>query len=881
MKKTLLLLILLLSAAMAGAAPRPINEAEEAAVRFVAAHLRTGPHVLWDALSASSPLRKLGAAEARKEIELRAGPSAGSEWELATTGPKSPNTAAFHVTFASGVDDTIVLDMTREGTVWKIADIRSMSDPGTAYVPPVKTAEERPAFALATVLPISLGVVGVVALVLLFVFRSSRALRLGFAGAAVLALAGFAATFYMAKRGDGALAVNAASAAGTVSPDKARQTLVELRRRAASGDGIDEAVLRGLDEASRDRARLWSAQLDLQRNDFAAAERQLAQHRQRYDTPLAQILTGRMAFLKNKDVDAVIAYERAMDRGPERDDLLYETASVLVTVGFRDRAERYFRRLDEIGTREADAYYSLAVLESLKRERGEESAEKFMLAGFKLRPEMRAELVKIGALYAVLQREQVRQLFAMWRSDEPLITPARLSQRPLEIPPGSSARVVGEHLEVDLIGSKLQVPGGSFMAPGGTPVLDAGTWGRSEAAEALNDAPKLAKVAGQASTYAQPALSRRIVETANALAEHHRWERVAELTSGVMASFDLVPADLFLLKAEAQKRTGRSDNARALVKELAARPSLLRRMDGYQLLEAGELAASLDEYDLAIKLMERAGSVKAMPHLDDRIRQLYLDQRLATFAAHETPHFIIRYSTEETGKAGAEIMGTIAEAELKRLQKWIRLPEPAPVTINVLSWDTFRGTYTGSDHILGFYDGQITIPFANVSSWPPEIVAILSHELAHALIAQRTRDQAPRWFHEGLAQRVESIQFKRNPFNMYEPEKLMAFGLVDDVVTYSPDPSMIGQGYLVAHALVRYIEHRYGAAGLGRMLDAFDAGATTDEAIETLSGGRLADFEAAFSEWGRDQVFENTDLVSYEGATAPPIRRRVSRTTEY
>ena len=39
------------------------------------------------------------------------------------------------------------------------------------------------------------------------------------------------------------------------------------------------------------------------------------------------------------------------------------------------------------------------------------------------------------------------------------------------------------------------------------------------------------------------------METANALAEHHRWERVAELTSGVMASFDLVPADLFLLKA--------------------------------------------------------------------------------------------------------------------------------------------------------------------------------------------------------------------------------------------------------------------------------------------------------------------------------------------
>jgi hypothetical protein len=483
-----------------------------------------------------------------------------------------------------------------------------------------------------------------------------------------------------------------------------------------------------------------------------------------------------------------------------------------------------------------------------------------------MRPELRTRLVRIGVLYSLLRRPAVRQQFAMHQSDEPLIRPARFAERPLDIPPGAATRTIGEHLEVDLIGSKLQIPGGAFMALPATPVLDAGAWDRSDAAHALTSAPVLARAAGNASTYAQPALARRIVETASALAEHHRWNDVAVLTSGITPSFDLVPADLLLMKVEAQKRTGRVDTARTLLREVLARPALLKRLDGRQLLEAAEMLAALEDYDLAIRLMERAASLRELPHIDDRIRQLMMDKRLAQFSQHQTPNFVIRYAPE-AGPIGAQNIALIAEAELKRLQKWIPIRDFKPVIINVLSWDTFRGVYTGSDHILGFYDGQITIPFAGVGYYSPEIVAILSHELAHAMIAQRTRDQAPRWFQEGLAQRVESIQFKRNPFNMYDPEQLLAFSLVDDVVTYSPDPSQIGQGYLVSHALIRYIEGRYGQAGLVRLLDAFAAGSPTEEAIEKLSGGSLSSFDEAFVGWGsgRLEVFENTDLVSYEG----------------
>ncbi|HEX7708973.1 MAG TPA: hypothetical protein VF701_21130 [Thermoanaerobaculia bacterium] len=851
--------------------PRKISDAEEAAVRLVAGHLTSGPSALWSATASSSRLRALGMEEGTREIELRVGPPADSEWSLVTLGSDNGSLAGFRVTFDSGVDDTLIFEMTPENGILKLADIRSMSDPlktavvAPAAVPALPESQTRRLLPLLLVAAIAL----MLALISVALRKHSRFAMATFALAAIVVLIGAG----LMHQRQSAAPLEVAPASAIVSPESVRASLVDLRRRAASGE--DAAPRAGtVDAAAADRALLWNAQLHLGRSDLAAAAEALSKLTDK-DVPLAHILTGRTAFLQNRDIDAVLAYERALELGPERDDLLYETASVLITLGFRDRADRYFRRLAEIGSREPDTYYALAFLESI--DGTEEKAEKALFTAYQARPVLRSQLIRSGVLFRLLSSQPTRRKLTIHRSEEPLIQPVRFAERPLTLPEGAVARCIGEHLEVDFSNSKLHVPGGAFMAPAGTSLLDAGAWERADAASALARAPRLASVASQPSTYAQPALARRVAETANTLAAHHRWNQVADLTSGVATSFALVPADLLLLKAEAQKRIGRPDEARKLLSEITGSAALMKRLDARQLLETGEMLASLGAYDQAIRLMDRAGQMHDLPHLDDRVRQLTTKKRMSTFSSHETEHFVIRYSSDETGVVSARTIGDIAEAEFKRLQKWIPIAKLEPVIINVLSWETFRGIYTGSDHILGFYDGQITIPFASVGYYPPEIVAILSHELAHAMIAQRTKDQAPRWFQEGLAQRVESVQYKANPFNMYDPEQFLAFRLLDDTVAHSSDPALVGQGYLVAHALIRYIESERGQAGLLKLLDAFAAGQPTDEAIETMSGQPLAAFDQAFSDWGhkKREVFENSNLVSYEGeGSGITIRRR-------
>lgn len=857
----LLLVMMLFCTFIASGEPRSISAAEEAAVRLVAAHLASGPDALWQATSESSRLRGLGPEEGKKEIELRVGPAEGSEWRLITMAATAQSLAGFHVTFASGIDDTLVFDMVLENGAWRIADVRSMSDAVVASkaapAKPAATPDASKGRTVAAPQMIAGGVAAMLAVLSIVLWRRWR-LAAALTGATAAAAAG--AVVFLQERAATSTPVVAASVL-SVPAETGREAMIELRRRAASGESVEAPKNGAADVAGR--AGLWNAQLHLGRSDFASAADVLSKVPGKDEVPLAHILAGRTAFLQNRDLDAVLAYERAMELGPERDDLLYETASVLMTLGFDDRAERYLRRLVEMGSREPDVYYALAILESF--DGTEEKAEKALFTAYRARPVLRSSLIRAGALHQLARRPAVRQLLAIQRSDEPLIQPARLAEKPLAIPAGAGALCIGEHLEVDFIGRKLHVPGGAFMAPAGTRVLDAGAWDRMEAVRALGSAPVLAGLAAQASTYAQPALARRVTETASTLAAHHRWNDVKQLTAGVTTTFALVPPDLVLLKAQAQKRTGDTEAARRLLAEMVGNPAFLKRLDAGQLLETGEMLASLRAYDAAIRIMDRAGQLEELPRLDDRVRQLSMNKQVAEFNSHRTPHFIIRYPNE-MDSLGARTIGDIAEAEFRRLQQWIPIASLEPVAINVLTWETFRGIYTGGDHILGFYDGQITIPFAGVGNFSPEIVAILSHELAHAMIAQRTHDQAPRWFQEGLAQRVESVQFMPNPFNMYDPEQFLAFRLLDDMVMYSGDYAMVAQGYLVAHALIRYIEQERGQAGLAKLLDAFAAGTPTDEAIEAMSGKSLSQFDQAFAAWGhgRRQVFENTDLVKYD-----------------
>ena len=192
------------------------------------------------------------------------------------------------------------------------------------------------------------------------------------------------------------------------------------------------------------------------------------------------------------------------------------------------------------------------------------------------------------------------------------------------------------------------------------------------------------------------------------------------------------------------QRTQRLEEARVLLADLASSPVLSRRNDAQTFAELGQMLASVDLFDAAIKMIDRAAAGRSSSALEDEVSRIQMNRALATkYQTFNSGHFEIHYPDDVSPLFATQI-GNVLESELKRLQKWVPTPSFRTTVVNVVWWRDFRSTLTGSDFILGLYQGKITVPLAGIPDFYPPIVAILSHELLHAMLAQATNDSAQR-----------------------------------------------------------------------------------------------------------------------------------------
>ena len=872
-------LLLLCAVSTLAIPPRAISEAERAAVEISADYLSRGPAAIVDRLASTSPMRSLEGAALNDEIEARLGPWTGARWELQTVVPAlAEKAAAFTVSYPSGTDDTIIIDLTSEGGVFKVVDLR----------PLVVASTRTPVFAAAASataadpaekkeipqnsLPIAAGAVAAILGIAAALMRRGQPALARVTAIVAVAIVGALGTMKVLPPATGK--ANAESAKKTDALEVPRLgALLETRRAMATGNGEIGIVPAGCRTAlCRDAAALWKAQAELQQMHIKEAEAILARYPDSSLIPLAHILRGRAALLKANEADSATAYEYAVNLGPGRDALWYEAAQALISLGYEDRAKRYFARLEKVGSRESDAYYILSLLSAMKQKK--EDAAEYMKRAWNMRPAQREHIVGSPAFWYVLRDPNISPLVSISAPTDATFASPLASSRAINVPAGTVSRISGDFLHLQIGEAELHVAGGAPLAPQGTATVDAGAWAREEEERGLRDFAQLASVARSAGALAQPALRRRIMRSADALAEHNRWNDLVTLTDGLSPKSEFVPAELFFLRSQALQRLQRPSEGQQLLRELAGSSVLVRRRDANALEELGEMLAAQEMYDIAIAVLDRAQSIKPNPFIDDRVRQLQMNKRLATkYATHQTEHFEIHYP-EDVSPMSAKLMGEIAEAEFKRMQKWIPSTDFKPVVINVVWWQEFRNTYTGSDFIVGFYNGKVTVPLAGIPMYIPEVVAILTHEVAHAMIAQASNDQAPRWFQEGLAQRVEMRDFHPNAFNMYDDTRLIAASLLDAVLQGSPDPEMITEGYIESQAVIRYLEASKGEKSIPAIIAAFRNGATTEEAIRQVTGLSMAEFDVKLREWGRARsgVFENPPPIVYDSEDTEGLR---------
>ncbi|KAA0255119.1 MAG: hypothetical protein EDX89_07445 [Acidobacteria bacterium] len=865
------------------AAPRELSGAERATVPWVLAYLERGPAALIDVLDPLSPLAKLDPADAARELAVRAGPPGGSRWELATVVPSlKDRTVVWRVGFPSGMDETLLFQVVADGGAFRLREVDMLSEPSR-----LSAAAELPRPGAAggdgakeTSRPGRIAALTVVLAFLGASFLTGAVLRREPVGRAVLGVSGLA---LLVTAWIGFKAWERASHPPPRAPRPPAEAwsagarlgdLLPLREALATGTGSEaEKLLSGLPRSGpvAEVARLWSAQRALSEMDLARAGRLLDGFPPPSRIPLAEVLRARLLALTSRESDAAVAYERAINLGPGQDALWWEAAQAFDLLGFQENATAFLRRLARIGSREAGAWYALAA--QAAREKRPEEGERFFRTGWRLAPLSRRALFRSGALWAVASRPAIYPTLLLDQPGEPAYATVAGNPAPLTLPAGAVARLTASELRVSLGRSEMTVPGGAALAPEGILPSDAGAGEREEERRALASLPRLTTAALNAGALTQPLLRREVEAAVSALVKAGRFEEIVALTAGFPPRSESVPLGILFRKAEALRKTQRVEEARAFLAELTDSPAVTRSSTPVVLFSLAELLVSVERYDEAIRLLERVAVRVPNAGVEDRLRQVRMEKRLAgSNEVLPTDHFDVVYPPDR-GAAFARRIGELLEAERRRLLALVPLTGPGRrTTVQVLPWDEFAMTWATVPGVVGIYDGKIRLPLGGVRELVPEVVAIVSHELAHAMLAELTEDRAPRWLQEGVAQHAEMVRLRSNPVpGDVSRGRFLSLSSLDAVLEALPDPSISERAYQQAFWWVAFVERTGGRSALQRLLLAHrDGAATSEEAIGRVFGDLGGTFQRRFLDWcsGPAPKVWTMDVLRYDDATA-------------
>lgn len=817
--------------------PRPADPAELAAVEIVSGYLEGGVAEVRARLAPDSPLARLD----DPGIELLFGPPGGSRWILQTSD--TPGKALFAVEYGSGLEDLVTLELVEKEGAWKLHGVENLSLRERAFSI-ASDAESEPRAAEASLFSgANLASTGLGLVLLLGV--SGVALLRGTARiASAVVVVGALATggFLIAPRLIGSSEPDSPETSASSEADPLREA-----RWAIETEGADAQPVRAMASENATVA-LWRAQallLDMREGEAKSLiETITAEDRD----PLRELTLGRIAAAEGDPLAAVLAFERVLESVPASDSLRMEIVQTCLINGLRDRARTH---LDELSTRESrlgSPYYLLAILEAVDRD--ENGAEGLLLSALQIEPVSRRTLFSVPALHALIRRPSVASRVDLFGVEDKAWETTVRGGTPLSVGTGWTGARSGEALYLRSDTARLHLPGLASHAPSSTVLVDPSTWEGMERERVLASPDKLARLASDANSWLQPSLRNDLQIAVVAMDELKRWDEVNRLTSALPERLETVPIDVVIARSLALQGMERKEESRSFAARAAIGELRRENPEPERLYQLGEMMASLRDYDVAIKLLERVEQLDEDVDLTDRIRQLSMTRTLQNhYRSHTTPNFEIRYP-DETPASRARKIGEILEAELARIQKRLGVSTFERCTVNLLQWRDFKGIYTKSNHILGFYDGAITVPLADVPIFPPEVVALLTHELTHAVVAQATGGKAPHWFHEGMAGRMQMLPAS-NAFNRYGDDAMLPVALLDPVLRSSPDPELIEQSYVVSETLVRYLETLGGERAWRDLIAAFAAGKPTEEAIETVSARPFEELDRSFRAWGR------------------------------
>lgn len=865
-----LVLLLALSTMPASAAEtliRPVTSAERAAVGWALEYLDGGADAWVEHLAPGSPWYR--SPDAATEIELRAGPPAGAKWRLATAA--EPGTAVFHIEMASGHEEVLRIQVADADGVAQIAGLEAGWEvPASGSRSPAATTADtttdtdakaqQPAksslFAGSPwVLILVFALAGLMATLFAILKPDARAIF----GLFALVAWGLAVWFFLGRNASppakDAAAVTAEASGGSAKGGEDRLT---WRRQLGLGESHLESLPTG-----EGPIQLWAAEEALlsHRLDLAAKALKAA-GASHAGSPTALRLKGRLATARGDGTGALLAFQELVRIWPHDEAFRIEAVNVAERFGFEKQAMELLAPLRKWKSRWAEVQHRLALQNAI--DGLILSAAEALEQAIHLEPTWRVDLLA-SPLAAVLieAAPKLRAQLALDASREPVVACPPGTAREVALAAGQKAVRIGYSVRFLVKDAELDAPGACVLAPSGAVVSAGQDWLEARHQQALTGG-------GSHSGRLLPAQRRPLAQAIGAMARENDFKGILQVTDHLdAASLDSLPDNARRARVQALHRLNRRQEAFDLLVKLVGKDFNQHRSDPGMLLDFAELMVVEGQYDLALRLL--AAVDRRLPNAitADRRIQLTIEKKLTTKSLHlDRGNFRIFFAPERDPHY-ADIVANYLQKEQKRLARWIPVAKK-PRTIEVLLLDPrdFRESYAGSAvDLVGLYDGRIRVPLGQIGRVGTIAASILTHELAHALIADASDDQAPHWLHEGLAQMVEPGQKGLNPIAAMKSERTwLSFPLVEGALSGMATPTLARQGYEEALWSVIYLQTSRGPQIFAKLLEGYRQGKTEEQIFRQHLGTGPAGFDENLVTWARSGKVPNwvTEEASIE-----------------
>jgi tetratricopeptide (TPR) repeat protein len=216
----------------------------------------------------------------------------------------------------------------------------------------------------------------------------------------------------------------------------------------------------------------------------------------------------------------------------------------------------------------------------------------------------------------------------------------------------------------------------------------------------------------------------------------------------------------------------------------------------------------------------------------------------------ERDHFALFYDKDIPLETVEQAISGLEEAYGMQ-SAFLRTELPGPQPVILYAGRAYFGLSSVPDWASGVYDGKIRVSVEPERRARSELSGVLAHELAHALIRRASRDRAPGWLHEGLAQWLEGRRIPRSEFRRLFsggrhaepiPELEARFHRASDALSARAH-------YAESLGLIEFLIQERGEGALGCVVEDLAAGVGLEQSLRKETQLSETDLVTRFKSW--------------------------------